>query len=151
MIVVTHSYVKNLMEIRRNWNNCLTCVKSRTNIADRKLAWNPGSIQGRTLSGGNEKVEHVQIKRPEEKVAGGSFGTREGEIFQRISAVDLHKLVGHYSELESLPKTDLVCHQSIRVHLDDGKCFRRIGFAFLKLVGTRQEMEARWTTVPLCT
>ncbi|GFT77325.1 hypothetical protein NPIL_520011 [Nephila pilipes] len=56
MFVVTHSYVKNLMEIRRNCNNCLTCEKSRRNIADRKLAWNPGSIQGRTISGGNEKV-----------------------------------------------------------------------------------------------
>ncbi|GFT43930.1 hypothetical protein NPIL_589711 [Nephila pilipes] len=83
---MTQSYAKTLMEIRKNCNNCLTREKSRKNIADRKLAWNSGSIQGRTLSGGNEKVppEHVQIKRSGEKVAGGSFGTQAGDIFQTM-------------------------------------------------------------------
>ncbi|GFS95669.1 hypothetical protein NPIL_367201 [Nephila pilipes] len=86
MIVVTHSYVENLMEIRRNCYNCLPWEKSRKNIADRKLAWNSVCIQGRTLSGGNEKVppEHIQIKKSGERFAGGSFGTQAGEIFQRM-------------------------------------------------------------------
>ncbi|GFS74201.1 hypothetical protein NPIL_209341 [Nephila pilipes] len=35
MFVVTHSYVKNLIEIRRNCNNCLNCEKSRKNIAEK--------------------------------------------------------------------------------------------------------------------
>ncbi|GFT27380.1 hypothetical protein NPIL_312371 [Nephila pilipes] len=41
--------------------------------------------------------------------------------------MDLHKLVRHSPELESLPNIDLIFLQSIRVHLDDQKCSRRIG------------------------